>query len=221
MKNLQFKDLPNYCITLEGKVYSLKSKRFLNTQYNDGGYETITLRVGGKTKTIKVHRLVAEAFIPNTEHYPHVNHKDGNKKNNHKDNLEWIDRSGNMLHAYDNNLFINKPRQLSEEDAHLACHLLEEGSKVCDVASMIGVSNSVISNIYKGENYKWISSEYDFTKVPKPKRYSENKILTVCKLLSENISVREIESVTKVHYSSIKQIKQRRTHTHLSKDFDW
>lgn len=221
MKNLQFRDLPDYCITLDGRIYSLKSKRFLNTQYSDGGYETITLRVEGRTKTIKIHRLVAEAFIPNEENRPHVNHKDGNKKNNHKDNLEWIDRSGNMLHAYDNNLFINKPRQLSEEDAHTVCNLLEEGSKVCDVASMMGVSNSIISNIYKGENYKWVSMEYDFTKVPKPKRYSENKILTVCKLLSENISVREIESVTKVHYSSIKQIKQRRTHTHLSKDFNW
>ena len=221
MKNLQFKGFPDYCITLEGKVYSLKSERFLNTQYSDGGYETITLRVNRKTKTMKIHRLVAESFIPNDENLPHINHIDGNKKNNHKDNLEWIDRSGNMLHAYDNNLFINKPRQLSEDDAHLVCSFLEEGAKVCDVALMVGVSNSVISNIYRGENYKWVSQEYDFTKVPRLKRYSENKILLVCKLLSENLSVREIESVTKVHYSSIKQIKQRRTHTHLSKDFNW
>lgn len=221
MKNLSFLRLENYCITLNGKIYSIKSKRFLNHQYTDGGYECITLRVSGKTKTLKIHRLVALAYLPNPKDLPEVNHIDGDKRNNHKDNLEWVTRSQNILHAYDNNLVVNRPRQLSEQDAHDICSLIETGAKISDIANMFGVSNSVISGIYQGKNYKWVSCEYDFSKVPKSRRYSENKIIQVCTLLSENYQVRKVSDITGMHISSIKQIKQRRTHTHLSKDFDW
>ena len=55
-------------------------------------------------KTLFVHRLVAQAFIPNPLSKQQINHKDGNKKNNHVDNLEWCSASENMEHAYKNGL---------------------------------------------------------------------------------------------------------------------
>lgn len=60
------------------------------------GYPRVT--VGGKN--CHIHRLVAIAFIPNPENKPCVNHKDGDKQNNHVSNLEWATYSENELHAY-------------------------------------------------------------------------------------------------------------------------
>ena len=66
----------------EGKVLSNTNKK--------GDYFSVILRKGDKVKSTRIHRLVAEAFIPNENNYPQVHHKDGNKQNNCVDNLEWI-----------------------------------------------------------------------------------------------------------------------------------
>lgn len=72
------------------------------------GYHKITLSKDGKAKKHSISRLVAEAFIPNPENKRIVNHIDGNKSNNHIENLEWATDSENIKHAYDNGLAIAK-----------------------------------------------------------------------------------------------------------------
>lgn len=74
------------------------------------GYYTIKLIIKGQRKNKKLHRLICEAFIPNPENKPHVNHKDGNKLNNHIDNLEWCTHTENMKHASKTNLLNTLPR---------------------------------------------------------------------------------------------------------------
>lgn len=59
--------------------------------YNGKGYRRVRLQ----GKTFKVHRLVAEAFVPNPDHLPYVLHRDGDRENNRWDNLEWSDRQSN------------------------------------------------------------------------------------------------------------------------------
>ena len=68
------------------------------------GYMKTMILVDGKYKTVKMHRLVAQAFIPNPENKPQVNHKDGTKENNAADNLEWITNRDNAHHALEHGL---------------------------------------------------------------------------------------------------------------------
>lgn len=76
------------------------TEKIMKTQVSSSGYETLVLVKSGKCYYPLVHRLVAMAFIPEIQGKTQVNHKDGNKLNNHVDNLEWVDASENQLHAW-------------------------------------------------------------------------------------------------------------------------
>ena len=73
----------------------LRKGRILKQKQCKDGYKSVTLYKDGKRKIIFVHRLVAQAFIPNPNNYPYVNHKDENKQNNIVTNLEWCDAKYN------------------------------------------------------------------------------------------------------------------------------
>ena len=67
---------------------------------NKDGYNIVNLWKNKKKKTIKVHRLVAEAFIPNLDNKPYINHKNAIRNDNTIQNLEWCTQKENILHAY-------------------------------------------------------------------------------------------------------------------------
>lgn len=64
------------------------------------GYPVVNITGYGNRKQHKVHQLVAKFFIPNPDNLPCINHKDGNKQNNHVENLEWCTQQYNCLHAF-------------------------------------------------------------------------------------------------------------------------
>lgn len=84
-----------YAITSCGRVWSYKSKRFLMPYKNNKGYLLIKLSKNNVRKAYTIHRLVAEAYIPNPENKEQVNHKDENKENNCVNNLEWMTNEEN------------------------------------------------------------------------------------------------------------------------------
>lgn len=81
-----------------------KKDHILKQQKNKKGYLIVTILDGSKKKTMSVHRLVANAFIPNPDNKPQVNHIDCDKTNNYFGNLEWCTNSENQLHAVANGL---------------------------------------------------------------------------------------------------------------------
>lgn len=101
---------PEYFVSAEGEVYSTKRGKGsvgdsagwhrLAGGVNSRGYRQVQMQTDGKMKCSTVHRLVAEAFIPNPDCLPQINHIDGDKTNNSVENLEWCDNSHNQLHAY-------------------------------------------------------------------------------------------------------------------------
>lgn len=78
----------NYYITKDGKVYNKKKERYLKITQRPSGYCVVNLCKNGIYKTFYLHRLVAEAFIPNPKCKPCINHIDENKSNNNVSNLE-------------------------------------------------------------------------------------------------------------------------------------
>ena len=92
----------HYQISTYGRVKSFwgKTPKILKPQLHCTGYLCIGLRLNGKRKICRIHRLVAEVFIPNPDNKPQVNHGDGHPLNNHLSNLTWATGSENTQHAY-------------------------------------------------------------------------------------------------------------------------
>lgn len=119
---LPIENYPGYEISNYGKARSVdrltigpRGKQWLRLgvllkqSIGTSGYSIIAPSKCGRNHTLMIHRLVAQAFLPNPKNKPEVNHKDGNKQNNHVDNLEWATGSENMRHSTDTELRVYKP----------------------------------------------------------------------------------------------------------------
>ena len=149
-------DIPknnNYEITENGDVRNKKTQRVLTGGINNRGYKTVHIKHSDKPEF--VHRLVAETFIENDDpiHKTDVNHKDGNKLNNHVSNLEWVSRSRNVKHAYENGL--NYPSGGGENKRSvkvIETNKIYSSQEEC--AKAIGGSKAGVSLILNGKRKK-------------------------------------------------------------------
>ena len=148
MNNLKIERLKGfedyYLIDSLGNIISLprlsnnknqfsKGYQVLGTKINKEGYINVTVCANNKNKTLLLHRLVAETFIPNPNNLPCVNHIDGNKLNNSIENLEWVTHKQNSKHAYDNNVndfktkCLNNLLKINEETMYIKIYVEKNG----------------------------------------------------------------------------------------------
>ena len=158
----KIKGYDNYLISDQGRVFSYKRSIFLKPRKNQKGYLNVNLCKNGIVKNHKIHRLVALAFIPNTENKPTVNHMDSDRTNNFVENLEWNTHSENTQHGYDFGLkkppclkgIKNGRAKLSENQVLEIRRLHKTGNYIHkDLGEMFGVDNSHICKIVNRK--KW------------------------------------------------------------------
>ncbi len=175
MKNMEIwkpiKDFENlYEVSNFGRVKSLnyrhtEKERILKpSKSNNDGYLQVCLTKDKKTYCKRIHRLVAEAFIPNPNNYREVNHKNENKTDNRIENIEWCDRTYNINYGDRNSKMINNrkgktaPKEIIQYTKEGI--IINKWNSISDINKQLGYSTGNISACCSGKrntsyNCKW------------------------------------------------------------------
>lgn len=148
----------------DGHIRNVKTGTVYKEFVNKNGYCQVAVSLGSRKsiKVFKVHKAIAETFIPNLDEKPQVNHKDGNKLNNNVDNLEWMTNAENTQHAFDTGLAKakfgteNPSAKLTEEDVkyireNYIPYSKEYGSRA--LGRKFGVDHIQILRVINGATY--------------------------------------------------------------------
>ena len=160
----------NYFISNEGRVKSIDrviitgkgarhyTEKTLNPSINDSGYYVVHLSVGGNTDLKRVHILVAEAFIPNPDKLPVVDHINTIRTDNRVENLRWVDNKGNsnneltiehLKESHKNQTNENLMKKVYQYN--LYNELIEEFDSTKEAGEKLGISQQLISSICNGK----------------------------------------------------------------------
>ena len=164
----EVKEYTNYEVNWFGEIRHKKRKHILKPRSNNGGYQYVNFKINGKNTNFAVHRIVANAFIPNPNGYTEVNHKDYDKTNNCVENLEWVSSSQNSKHSYlkqENHTARGKKVKQYSKDGDF----IKTFETVSEAAREMGCSISAISNCCLGrtktsQGYLWSFVESSTTK---------------------------------------------------------
>ena len=159
---MQIKGFENYLITEDGKVINSKTGRILKPDVIWDGYERVTLSKEGVTTRFRVHRLVAEHFIPNDDPARNqVNHKDGDRRNNTVENLEWMTCKENINHGKKQNGEEHYASKLTEDCVRQVCELISLGLTRGRVLRVFpNVSKAQFDDIRRRRSWKKVSKDY-------------------------------------------------------------
>lgn len=179
-----------YEVSNTGKIRSNNylghgSQKELSLAKDQKGYLRVRIFIEGSRKTVKVHREVAKAFLPNPENKSEVNHKDGNKSNNCVNNLEWATSQENTLHAYQSGLKektrdhctrmgntigrYNLAKSREERKTPVIATRLCDGAvfeypSQAEAASATGALQANISKVLRGERKQTVGYHFEYAR---------------------------------------------------------
>ena len=145
-----------YAVTSCGKVWSYRNECFLKPDISNKGYLRVQLWKDGKMKHYSLHRLVADAYIPNPKKLTQVNHKDENKANNCLQNLEWCDSKYNANYGTRNEKVSNSLK-IPILQFSLDGELVREWSSATDVGNEVrrGINNCLKGRSKSSYGFIW------------------------------------------------------------------
>lgn len=164
----QWKFIPNtnnlYKISSLGRVFSLKRGKFITPTMPNGGYYSFNISVNNKVRLGRIHRLVAEAFVPNPNKLPCVDHIDGDRTNNSSSNLKWCTQIQNVNNPNTKPKTKNNRKAYRKPIIQLKNDVVIETYESINKASIInGFSKSAIyrccigyANTHKGFSWKFL-----------------------------------------------------------------
>lgn len=162
---------PQYLVSNTGKVLSQITDKFVGSGKDVYGYHRFSCKIDGIYKHISVHRAVALTWIDNPDNLPFVNHKDGNKDNNHVENLEWCTDRQNKHHAKETGLMSKGSdhwnTKLTDEVVNMICEMFAYGYTTGEVVKAFNVSRGTALNIRARRTWTHISKYYKWDKLNK------------------------------------------------------
>ena len=177
----QVRSITRECLHKNGVITLYKGKVLAQTANKNTRYMMCNLWRDNKGKSCYVHRLVAEAFIPNPDNLAEVNHIDGDRQNNHLNNLEWVTREGNLRHAIDTGL--RKYQNRYTEDIFV----------------------NMLHEVIQGASYLSLSQKYDY-KVP----FLSTKLRKIAQKYGLEQDLNQALLTQKVHRNKQSATKQKR-----------
>lgn len=157
-KDFEYNGL-KYKVSDDGVIVGSRG-RALSQRLNKDGYLCVTLGELGRRSVYRVHRIVAQCFIPHDEYHNEVNHIDYDRTNNHIDNLEWVTHIENIHHSAKvgrmsgvRSCENNGRSLLSSEDIPIIRKMIDEGYSNIQIGKKFGVAPSTIWNIKAGNTW--------------------------------------------------------------------
>lgn len=178
------------------------------------GYRSFSLRHNNEVIGLfKIHRLVAEAFIPNPLGKTQVNHINGIKDDNRLINLEWATPQENVQHAYDIGLMLRGSKRpaaiLQEDDIPEIIYYMSVGYKDTTIAEKYGVSRQTINAIRIGDNWKHLNIKPlgRYEGKSRDRKLTPENIPEIRKMFTNGFTDTEIAKGFNVHQGTIRQIR--------------
>lgn len=222
IENIEYKicpSFPEYLVSRCGKVRRKSTLKLMKTNARGDNckYPAVRTCINNVVKNTPLHRLVAETWLPKSEDTEkvYVNHIDGNTKNPHVDNLEWVTLSENQRHALQIGLKQKGSElynsQLDEEKVHQICKHLVDGWIVKDIAEKFDVSRDIIRKIKSGDTYFHVRSLYE---IPHTYLYdySESTVKWVCQQIvngNSDAGIVKLSNNTNLTIIEVKRIRYK------------